>query len=471
MKGLIEALKKIKEDRMLGSAGAEALQRFVGDHFTAQFSFVSSTRTFSLRHDPSYNSGYTVTCKPEGEEIDVTVLFRPAEDRMVEALSAGEVFESGVNFVEFDSLYQRAVFTGSLTQSEAGTVPDTSTRVEEVPVPESNDIDIEVEVKSESESESKPGPESEPEKRAKETVKVPAKKQTTLTSQRCTLEIDGNVKEVSQESINSIIEELRDAENYWVFKPGSQRSWRREFIRYTRQKLSINEDESAKRAHSFEHWKGKGWKEKSSISPEDACEKMKTLLDANEFGVERPFKGPRGLGREVQVDWSSSVEMSSESIDEVIQSLSGANECWVLITGSEKLGYKEFIQYLYDDRDSLGTYEKWRGGAPVKREKASPEEALKKARNYLESEEFVTASYLIHFSGELKQKPVRSVSRSRGSSQSTAGVGIDGGSCGCIAFFVFFAVICFLAELWAGAIFMILMGLLGGRFMTSKRKH
>ena len=115
MKGLIEALKKIKEDRMLGSAGAQTIQPFVGDYFTAKFSFVSSTRTFSLRHDPSFNSGYTVTCKPEGEEIDVTVLFRPAEDKIVEAFSAGEVFESGVNFVEFDALYQRAVFTGSLT--------------------------------------------------------------------------------------------------------------------------------------------------------------------------------------------------------------------------------------------------------------------------------------------------------------------------------------------------------------------
>ena len=138
MKGLIEALKKIKEDRMLGSAGAEAIQRFVGDHFTGQFSFVSSTRTFSLRHDPSYNSGYTVTCRPEGEEIDVTVLFRPAEDKMVEALSAGEVFESGVSFVEFDSLYQRAVFTGAGTKDVSGGVSEdvAVAEAEKGPVPE-----------------------------------------------------------------------------------------------------------------------------------------------------------------------------------------------------------------------------------------------------------------------------------------------------------------------------------------------
>ena len=463
MKGLIEALKKIKEDRVMGSAGAEALQRFVGDHFTAQFSFISSTRTFSLRHDPSYNSGYTVTCRPEGEEIDVTVLFRPAEDKMVEALSDGEVFESGVSFVEFDSLYQRAVFTGAGTKDVSGGVSEVEavTGVEKEPVPESHESAIEAEVKLE--------PEPEPEKRTEEAVKVPTKKQTTLTSQRCTLEIDGEVKEVSQESINSIIEELRGAENYWVFKPGSQRSWRREFIRYTRQRLSINEDESAKRAHFFEHWKGKGWKEKSSISPEDACEKMRALLEENQFETERPFKGPRESGLKIEVDWGSSVKMSSESIDEVVQSLSEANECWVLITGSEKLGYKEFIQYLYDE-EGIGTYEKWRGGAPVQREKASPDEALKKAKNYLKSEEFVTASYLIHFSGELKQKPVRSVSQGSSSRKSTTGVGIDGPACGCIAIFATVAMGLLVAKAWQPATIVIVIGVFVVRFMTSKRK-
>ena len=472
MKGLIESLKKIKEDRMLGSAGAELLERFVGDQFNARFSFVSSTRTFSLRHDSSYNSGYTVTCKPEGEEIDVTVLFRPSEDKMVESLSAGEVFESGVNFVEFDSLYQRAVFTASGAISD-----DASTEGEEVPVPESHKTAIEIEVKLEpdpgAEPEPKPEPKPEPEKRTEEGVKVPTKRQSTVTGQRCTLEIDGRVKQVSQESINSIIEELKSADNYWVFKPGSQRSWRREFIRYTRQRLSINEDESAKRAHSFEHWKGKGWKEKSSISPEDACEKMKALLDANKFETERPFKGPRESGLKIEVDWGSSVEMSSGSVEEVIQSLSGANECWVLTNGSDKLGYKEFIQYLYDE-EGIGTYEKWRGGAPVQREKISPEEALKKAKNYLKSEEFVTASYLIHFSGELKQKPVRSVSQGRSSRKSTTDDGINGLGCGCFAVFATVATIAmglFMAELWGPGILVILIGIFGGHFMTSQRNN
>ncbi|MDP6859549.1 MAG: hypothetical protein QF426_06985 [Verrucomicrobiales bacterium] len=467
MKGLIEALKKIKEDRMLGSAAAETLERFIGDQFAARFSFVSSTRTFSLRHDSSYNSGYTVTCKPEGEEIDVTVLFRPSEDKMVESLSAGEVFESGVSFVEFDSLYQRAVFTesGDEDVSEAisdDVVTETSTEAEAVPAPELHGSAIEAEAKLE----------PEPEKRTEEVVKVSTKRQSTVTGQRCTLEIDGRVKVVSQESISLIIEEIKGAENYWVFKPGSQHSWRNEFIKYSRQRLSINEGEQSQRDHSYSHWKSKAWKEKSFISPEEAREKLKSLLEANEFGAESPFKAPQGLGREVQLDWAPPVEMASASIDELYQFLSEANECWVLTRGSEKSGYKEFIQYLFDDGDGPGTYEKWRGGAPVQREKISPEDALKKAKNYLDSEEFVTASYLSHFSGDLKQKqPVKAVTRRRGSGQSTAGIEINGGSCGCMAIFIFFALVCFFAEFWAGAIFMMLMGLLVGRFMTSKRKH
>ena len=148
--------------------------------------------------------------------------------------------------------------------------------------------------------------------------------------------------------------------------------------------------------------------------------------------------------------------------------MSGANECWVLTNGSDKLGYKEFIQYLYDE-EGIGTYEKWRGGAPVQREKISPEEALKKARNYLESEEFVTASYLIHFSGELKQKSVRSVSLS--SKQSTTGVGFDGSACGCIAIFAIVAMLLLVDELWGPAIIVILIGIFVGRFMTSQRNN
>ncbi|MEO1861013.1 MAG: hypothetical protein ABGZ19_14040 [Verrucomicrobiales bacterium] len=462
MKGLIQALKRIKEDRMLGSAGAEALQRFVGDQFTAQFSFVSSTRTFSLRHDSSYNSGYTVTCKPEGEEIDVTVLFRPAEDKMVESLSADEVFESEVSFVEFDSLYQRAVFTGAGTQNVLGDVSDDAavTEVEKVEVLESHEPAIEVEAK----------PEPEPEKTTKEVVKVPAKRQTTLTSQRCTLEIDGRVKEASQESISSIIEKLKSAENYWVFKPGSQYSWRRELIRYTRQTLSVNEDEPAKRAHSFEHWKSKSWKEKSIISPEDACEKMRALLEENQFETEHPFKGPRESGLKVEVDWSSPVKQSSDSVEEVIQSLSGAKECWVITNGSDELGYNEFIQYLYDEEEGIGTYEKWREGSPVQREQTSPEEAIQKARNYLDSKELVTPSYLAHFSGELKQKQPVSRGRGRGSSQSPTGVGINGLGCGCFAFSLFFGFALFLTDAKGIGIVVILIGIFVGRLMTSQRK-
>lgn len=462
MKGLIQALKRIKEDRMLGSAGAEALQRFVGDQFTAQFSFVSSTRTFSLRHDSSYNSGYTVTCKPEGEEIDVTVLFRPAEDKMVESLSADEVFESEVSFVEFDSLYQRAVFTGAGTQNVLGDVSDDAavTEVEKVEVLESHEPAIEVEAK----------PEPEPEKTTKEVVKVPAKRQTTLTSQRCTLEIDGRVKEASQESISSIIEKLKSAENYWVFKPGSQYSWRRELIRYTRQTLSVNEDEPAKRAHSFEHWKSKSWKEKSIISPEDACEKMRALLEENQFETEHPFKGPRESGLKVEVDWSLPVKQSSDSVEEVIQSLSGAKECWVITNGSDELGYNEFIQYLYDEEKGIGTYEKWREGSPVQREQTSPEEAIQKARNYLDSKELVTPSYLAHFSGELKQKQPVSRGRGRGSSQSPTGVGINGLGCGCFAFSLFFGFALFLTDAKGIGIVVILIGIFVGRLMTSQRK-
>ena len=279
------------------------------------------------------------------------------------------------------------------------------------------------------------------------------------------------MKEFSQESISSVIEELKGAENYWVFKPGSRHSWRREFVSYSRRKLSVNEDEAAKRDHSYWHWKGKTWKEKLIISPEEASDKIKELLEANEFGAERPFKGPSKLGRKVEVDWGPSVEMSSETIDEVVQSLSEANECWVLITGSEKLGYKEFIQYLFDDGNGHGTYEKWRGGAPVQREKISPEEALKKAKNYLKSEEFVVTSYLSHFSGDLKQDPpVKAGIRVRRDKRSSSGIQISHGLCSCMTVFAIIVMALVVAQQWGPAIIVTFLGVTVGRFMTSNRK-
>lgn len=45
------------------------------------------------------------------------VLFRPAKDELVESLSAGEVFESEVNFVEFDS--QRVIVIKSCRHRNA----------------------------------------------------------------------------------------------------------------------------------------------------------------------------------------------------------------------------------------------------------------------------------------------------------------------------------------------------------------
>ena len=78
--------------------------------YEANLSFISASRTFSLRYDDSYSNGYTVNALIQGKGCEVNVLFLPVENKKIEELKKGENFEATVYFIEYDSLYERAVF-------------------------------------------------------------------------------------------------------------------------------------------------------------------------------------------------------------------------------------------------------------------------------------------------------------------------------------------------------------------------
>ncbi len=97
-----------------------------------RLAFGSASRTFGNRFDPVYEQGYTVLCSPEGETVEVAVLLPPDENTRVDAFEPDQIFEATVTLLDFDTLYQRAVFGQAIKDSvEAEPEEEASPEVED----------------------------------------------------------------------------------------------------------------------------------------------------------------------------------------------------------------------------------------------------------------------------------------------------------------------------------------------------
>ena len=120
-------LTNLKTNRLLSGEAKSALAPFLGKTFTLPLVFVSASRTFGNPFDPVYDDGHTLVCRLEGEEIEVTVLLGAEENDLVDSLASNETFEAKLTVLDFDALYQRAIF-GQLLASTS-----VSEEQEEVP--------------------------------------------------------------------------------------------------------------------------------------------------------------------------------------------------------------------------------------------------------------------------------------------------------------------------------------------------
>jgi hypothetical protein len=115
---LMGALKELTEKRLL-TAEVEALfEPYKDVVFPLSLSFVSSERSFGSQKDATYNGGYKVICNAENWDVKIALLFAPEDNDLVEAFDPSQKFETNVRFIDYDSLYQRAIFGKLGTEEE-----------------------------------------------------------------------------------------------------------------------------------------------------------------------------------------------------------------------------------------------------------------------------------------------------------------------------------------------------------------
>ena len=107
---LLATLTDLRNNRLLSGEAKSALAPFIGKTFALPLAFVSASRTFGNPFDPVYDDGHTLVCRLEGEEIEVTVLLGTEENDLVDSLASNETFEAKLTVLDFDALYQRAIF-------------------------------------------------------------------------------------------------------------------------------------------------------------------------------------------------------------------------------------------------------------------------------------------------------------------------------------------------------------------------
>ena len=107
---LMKALKELTEKRLLSNEVEALFEPYKDVVFPLSLSFVSSERSFGSQKDVTYNEGYKVICNAENWDVEVTILFAPEDNTLVESYDSGQDFEADVRFIDYDSLYQRAIF-------------------------------------------------------------------------------------------------------------------------------------------------------------------------------------------------------------------------------------------------------------------------------------------------------------------------------------------------------------------------
>ena len=133
---LLATLTNLKTNRLLSGEAQSALAPFIGKTFAFPLAFVSASRTFGNPFDPVYDDGHTLVCRLEGEEIEVTVLLGVEENDRVEGLVSDETFEAKLTVLDFDPLYQRAIFGQLLAPAAVSEEQEEVTEEPQTQIPE-----------------------------------------------------------------------------------------------------------------------------------------------------------------------------------------------------------------------------------------------------------------------------------------------------------------------------------------------
>ena len=107
---LMNALKELTEKRLLTSEVESLFDPYKDAVLPLSLSFLSATKSFGSQKDKTYNDGYSTICNAENWGVEICLLFPSDDNSLVESLKPEEDFEANVKFIDYDALYQRAIF-------------------------------------------------------------------------------------------------------------------------------------------------------------------------------------------------------------------------------------------------------------------------------------------------------------------------------------------------------------------------
>lgn len=95
---------------MLSSESEALVKPFLGNQFGIDLTFIESSTTFANRLGSEFKDGKTVVAVMKNEDLECSILFPKSKNQWVSGLKSGDELQVICKVLEFDNLYQRAVF-------------------------------------------------------------------------------------------------------------------------------------------------------------------------------------------------------------------------------------------------------------------------------------------------------------------------------------------------------------------------
>ena len=110
MDGILDVLSDLKINRKLSSDADKLFQPYIGALEELSFCLIEANTTYSTRLGEIYKGGKTILAKIVGTELECSILCSKDKNEWVTGLEKGDEFNFLVKVLQFDKLYQRAVF-------------------------------------------------------------------------------------------------------------------------------------------------------------------------------------------------------------------------------------------------------------------------------------------------------------------------------------------------------------------------
>ena len=114
----INAVNTVKANRLMSAETDASLAPFKESPISFDLELISSTKTLGSQGGAAYTGGYSIVCCVKNEDVEVQVLLGPNSNKMIESLNKGDNLTEELNFVSYDSLFQRPIM-GQVTSDSS----------------------------------------------------------------------------------------------------------------------------------------------------------------------------------------------------------------------------------------------------------------------------------------------------------------------------------------------------------------